>query len=118
MQGFFLPGTSMRTILTFCSEFAEVIYIILAGAMGFMSAYLRSIIQAPDKSRVIRLSEAGLCAMFSSSLAEIASTYLDIALELALPIGVFAGYLGAPVIVDVALQILRRKAHIDTGEGK
>ncbi len=108
----------MRDFLDFIGDHTELFYTGLAGVFGFFSAYLRSAIQDPDKSKRVRISEALLCSMFSSALVQLGYVYFAMPLDLAMPVGVFAGYMGAPAIVNLAIRFLRKKAGIAVGEGK
>lgn len=106
----------MQDLWDLFSRHSECAYLFLSGVMGFIAAWLRSVAADPDASRTVTFANAGLCAMFSSSLTEIGFLYLHMPLEAAMPLGTFAGYLGAPTIVSMALQVLRRKLNIDTTE--
>lgn len=103
----------MQDFWDFVGRHTECAYLLLSGVMGFFAAWLRSVAANPEESRTVRLANAGLCAMFSSSLTEMGFLYLHMPLEAAMPLGTFAGYLGAPAIVSMALQVIRRKLNID-----
>lgn len=103
----------MKSFWLFIQQHSEWLYNCGLFLACTVTVILRQVMQLNRKSWRVRLSEAFLCSMLSSSIIQLVKIFTELPPEVAFPISVFVGFLGTDVVRALILAVFKSKVTID-----